>query len=144
LLEAAETGVLERPLEMALINEGAAEHDVAASRLAVATSRAAIAEAERALAGAQWRVNESCKPVLASEAGRIIAGAEALAIKFNEMRATLSFLAASLPPGSPLRLRIDKALAFAPASNLIPPEEWRKAHAALMRDAATLLPKDLN
>jgi hypothetical protein len=146
LIEAATTGVLvmDRPLEMALTAESDAENDVAASRRVVATSRAAIAEAERALAGLQWRVDERCKPVLAAEAGRIIAGAEALAAKFNDARAVLSFLAASLPAGSPLRLRIDSALACAPARNLQLPEEWRKAHAALLRDAATPLPKDLN
>jgi hypothetical protein len=146
LLEAATTGVLtlDRPLEMALVTESDAEEAVTASRRALSTSRAAIAEAERALAGLQGRVDERCKPVLAAEAGRIIAGAEALAAKFNDARAVLSFLAASLPAGSPLRLRIDSALACAPARNLQLPEEWRKAHAALLRDAATPLPKDLN
>jgi hypothetical protein len=74
LIEAAESGVLtlDRPLEMALTAESEAEDAVAASRRAVATSRAAIAEAQKSLEGAQWRVNEACKPVVAAEAAPLL------------------------------------------------------------------------
>jgi hypothetical protein len=142
LLEAAASGVLtmDRPLTAALAAEADAEHDVAALRRAVATARAAIAEAEKALMIREIRVDSACKPVLAADLGRVLAAAEGLKRKFDETRATLAFLAGSLPPGSPLRLRIYDALECAPARNLEPPAEWLKARADLMRDAAAPLP----
>ena len=146
LLEAAASGVLtmDRPLTAAWAAEADAEHDVAALRRAVAAARAAIAEAEKALMLSQIRVDSACKPVLAADLGRILAATEGLKRQFDETRATLAFLAGPLPPGSPLRLKVDDALECAPARNLEPPAEWRKAREALMRDARAPLPSEIN
>jgi hypothetical protein len=145
LLEAAETGVLvvDRPLNAALAAESDAEQDVAPSRRAVATFRAAIPEAERALAGAQWRVNEACKPVLAAEAAPLLVEAESLKAEFDKMRAALSFLSSSLPAGSTLRLLIDNALACAPARNLEPPANGAKPTPCSCATPPPHCPKDL-
>jgi hypothetical protein len=121
-----------------------AEDAVAACRAAKDLCKAAVAEAERSLMLKQLPVDACCRSVLSAEIGRILARAEALKAQFEKARAALSFLAGSLPPGSPLRLRIDDAIECAPARNLEPPAEWRKAREALMRDARAPLPSEIN
>jgi hypothetical protein len=121
-----------------------AEDAVAACRAAKDLCKAAVAEAERSLMLKQLRVDACCRPVLSAEIGRILARAEALKAKFDHVRAALAFLSASLPPGSPLRLKVDDAIECAPARNLEPPAEWRKAREALMRDARAPLPSEIN
>jgi hypothetical protein len=146
ILEMASSGslTLDRHLKQARSDAASAEDDVAGLRSAIATARAAVAEAERSLMLKQIPVDACCKPVLAADLGRILAAAEGLKRKFDETRATLSFLSAALPPGSPLRLRIDDAIECAPARNLEPPAEWLKARADLMRDARAPLPSEIN
>jgi chromosome segregation ATPase len=121
-----------------------AEDAVTACRAAKDLCKAAVAEAERSLMLKQLRVDSACKPVLAADIARVLAAAEGLKRKFDETRATLTFLAGSLPPGAPLRLRVDDALECAPARDLEPPAEWRKAREALMRDARAPLPSEIN
>jgi hypothetical protein len=142
VLEMASTGVLtmDRPLKAAKAAEADARDDVEEIRRTLTTCKTAIAEAERALMYAQMKVDNAAKPILAAEAVRIITVVEALQAKFNAMRAILSFLSAAIPPGSPLRLKVDDALECAPARNLEPPAEWLKARADLMRDANAPLP----
>jgi len=142
LLEMAATGALslDRPLNAAQADVAAAENELAAVRSTLVLARATVTEAERAHMFAQLRVDDRCKPILVAEVPRIIAEVEALKAKFDKARATLSFLSEALPPGSPLRLRINDAVEAKPARSLPEPDEWRAAKEALLRDAHAPLP----
>jgi chromosome segregation ATPase len=121
-----------------------AEDAITACRAARDLCKSALSDAEASLGYAQMKTESATKPVLAAEVDRFLVETEALKAQFEKARAALSFLAGSLPPGSPLRLRIYDALECAPARNLEPPPEWLKARADLMRDARAPLPSEIN
>jgi hypothetical protein len=138
LLAMVSTGALtlDKHLEASRADLAAIESDLAAVRNTLALARATVGEAERAHMFAQLRVNDKCKVILASKIPGVLITAEDLKAEFDKARAVLSFLSASLPPGSPLCLRIDDVLEAKPARNL----EWIGWRAALSSDASAPLP----
>jgi hypothetical protein len=126
-----------------------AADDVEAARSALAACREAAAGAEDDAARAQRRVEAAVAPVLAAEVDRLLAAVEAASAELEGKRAVLSFLASTLPPGAPQRLRISLVMPPPP-----PPgsafggdisghpalSAWRAARDALLVDPSVALP----